>query len=121
MFASLRLGLRAQIVLALSAVFAISFALLGTAAVRLTRAAAEVEQARALRLAADALGAALGEGPPDAMHAGRMLDALVGGKSVRAARLEWSGGMRLIRGEPVGGTGRTMVLANGARLTLWPS
>ena len=121
MIASPRLGLRAQIVLALSAVFLISFALLGTAAVRLTRAAAEVEQARAARLTADALGAALGSGDPDVEYAGRMLDALVSGKSVRAARLEWPGGPRVLRGEPVAGRGRIVALSSGARLTLWPS
>jgi C4-dicarboxylate-specific signal transduction histidine kinase len=121
MLSSLRLGLRAQIVLALSAVFLLSFALLGTAAVRLTRAAAEVEQARAARLSADALGAALGNGAPNEANAGRMLDALVRGKSVRAARLEWPGRLRVTRGEPVSGTGRIVSLANGARLTLWPS
>ncbi|HMI89942.1 MAG TPA: ATP-binding protein [Polyangiales bacterium] len=121
MLASLRLGLRAQIVLALSAVFLLSFALLGTAAVRLTSAAADVEQARAARLTADALGAALGSGTPDEAEAVRMLDALVHGKSVRGARLEWPAGLRVMRGEPTSGTGRIVALANGARLTLWPS
>jgi signal transduction histidine kinase len=121
MLASLRLGLRAQIVLALSAVFLLSFALLGTAAVRLTRAAADAEQARAARLTADALGAALGSGAPDQADAARLLDALVRGQTVRAARLEWPGGLRVMRGEPGSGTGRFVTLANGARLTLWPS
>jgi C4-dicarboxylate-specific signal transduction histidine kinase len=116
-----RLGLRAQIVLALSAVFVLSFALLGTAAVRLTRAAAEVEQARAARLAADALAAALGDGPLDERHAERMLDSLVGGHSVRAVRLELPNGARIMRGEPASATGRVLALGNGARLTLWPT
>jgi signal transduction histidine kinase len=52
---SLRLGLRAQIVLALSVVFLISFALLGTAAVRLSQAAAEVAASRVRPPLADLL------------------------------------------------------------------
>jgi hypothetical protein len=54
-----RLGLRAQIVLALLVVFVVSFALLGTAMVRLAGAAGERDRARAAEAWVDTLGAQL--------------------------------------------------------------
>jgi two-component system NtrC family sensor kinase len=59
MLRSLRLGLRAQIVLALSLVFLLSFWLLGFATLQITRRNALVERARAERLVGHALGVQL--------------------------------------------------------------
>ena len=59
MLRSPRLGLRAQIVLALSLVFLLSFWLLGFATLQITRRNAVVERARAERLVGHALGVQL--------------------------------------------------------------
>jgi two-component system, NtrC family, sensor kinase len=115
-----RFGLRAQIVVALSAVFLLSFALLGTAAVRLSQAAGEVERARAAKLGADLLAAAVQGAPhddPDALSA--VLDELFTRIGLRAARVVGPGGVLYERGERPAEAGVQVALADGRRVTLW--
>ena len=110
MASSLRFGLRGQIVVALSVVFVISFALLGTAAVRLTQAASEVERARSARLYAGALAAALDAGRPTGRaQIDALLDAWAArdtgqhrdrGVDLRAIRIVDRDGERYQRGAP---------------------
>ena len=113
-----RLGLRAQIVIALSVVFALSFALLGTATVQLTSHAGEVDRARASRLWAEAVGV-LADVDPDSEAA---LDRVLGHPAARgqiaALRVERSDGSVFARGRPEG-TPTTVPLAAGRTLTFW--
>ncbi|MGD8863101.1 MAG: ATP-binding protein [Myxococcales bacterium] len=114
----LRLGLRAQIILALLVVFALSFALLGTATVRLTEAAAEVEQARATRITADVLAAAFAEqGSAEATRA--TVERIARRSSVRGLRLWRPGAQPVVRGKPGGEGGLTVPVEPGGRLTVW--
>jgi two-component system NtrC family sensor kinase len=118
--APLRFGLRAQIMVALSVVFLVSFALLGTAAVRLTQAASEVERARSARLYAGAFAAALERTPvSDRAAIDAQLDALTAHVELRALRIVAPGGVRYERGRPDGHSGVTVPIGQGGRLTLW--
>jgi two-component system NtrC family sensor kinase len=118
--APIRFGLRAQIVLALSVVFLISFALLGTATLRLTQAAGQGEQRRAARLHATALAIAVGQ-----LHAGddaaidTVLDQLASGAPLRAIRIERADGTTHQRGRPPAEPGVSAPLPDGGRLTVW--
>jgi signal transduction histidine kinase len=115
---SVRLGLRTQIILALSVVFLLSFALLGTATLRLTQAAGEVEQARAARLTADVLSTGFASADDEQ---GRVatLDALVARTNVIAARLSQPGRAELSRGQPPDRPGVRAKLPGGGELTIW--
>jgi two-component system NtrC family sensor kinase len=116
----LRFGLRAQIVVALSVVFALSFALLGTAALRLTEAATAVERGRSARLYAAAMAAALGQAEvADPRTLDATLEALVRRAELRAARLRTASGALYTRGAVPAEQGTSIALADGGRLTLW--
>jgi two-component system NtrC family sensor kinase len=115
-----RFGLRAQIVVALSVVFVISFALLGTAALRLTEAASATASARSSRLYAEALAAALEQAPPgDERALDAMLDALAKRAELRAVRLVGQDGRVHARGTIPDAPGVRVPLTGGGRLTLW--
>jgi signal transduction histidine kinase len=114
------LGLRAQIVLALTVVFVISFALLGTAALRLTQAAGQVERARSARVYAQALAAAFARGGiDDAGTRDALLDALAQRPELRAIRLTAADGRRFRRGSEPAEPGARVALEGGGSLTLW--
>jgi two-component system NtrC family sensor kinase len=118
--ASIRFGLRAQIMVALLLAFMLSFALLGTATVRLTQANAEVEHARAERMYAGALAAALERTPPaDAAATSALLDAFARRAGMRAVRITGPGDARYARGDLPDVHGASAVLTDGRRLTLW--
>jgi two-component system NtrC family sensor kinase len=115
-----RFGLRAQIVVALSFVFLISFALLGTAALRLTQAAGDVDRGRSARLYAHAIGAALSLAQPGDQRAlDAILDALAKRPELHALRLLMADGSVHVRGQQPAEPGMHVALADGARLTLW--
>ncbi len=116
----LRFGLRAQLVVALSVVYLISFALLGTATLRLTQAAGQAERARSARLYAQALSMALA--PTDAGRAPSaevVLDALVRRGGLQAVRVRTRDGTSYGRGRVPGGSGVGVALPGGSRLTFW--
>jgi signal transduction histidine kinase len=119
MASSLRFGLRAQIVAALLSVFVVSFALLGTAAVRLTEAANRVERARSARVYARAFGALLDTGPSDRAHVDALFGALARRSDLRAVRVVTRDGARYQRGAPPDEPGARVALASGGELTLW--
>src|SRR5690242_11088948 len=100
MAAPLRLGLRAQIVLALSVVFVVSFPLLGIATVRLTRAAVEVEQQRTARAQLAALALAIERGSRDRAALDPLFDQLAPYQKPRAVRIEREGRLEYSRGQP---------------------
>lgn len=114
-------GLRGQIVLALSSVFLISFALLGTAAVQLSQAAGEAERARSARLGAQVLAAALEQqGAQDARALQPVVDALARRIALRAVRIAGPNGFVYAYGErPPAEHGVRVALSDGRALTLW--
>ncbi|MFI5309380.1 MAG: sensor histidine kinase, partial [Polyangiales bacterium] len=116
----LRFGLRAQIVVALSAVFVVSFALLGTATLRLTQAASAVERASSAAAYARALAVALGrvEGS-DRASLEATLDLLLRRGGLRAARLQLRDGSVLVAGAALSEPGVAAPLPEGGTLTLW--
>lgn len=114
-----RFGLRAQIVAALTGVFVMSFALLGTAALRLTQAAGQVERARSARVYAQALLAGLGQRARDADAREAMLDALARRPELRAVRLTTKDGVAHLRGMAPHEQGTRVPLDDGSWLTLW--
>lgn len=115
----MRLGLRAQIVLALSAVFVASFPLLGIATVRLTQAAAEVEERRAAYTQLGALAVAIDRGPRDTESLDALIDALANVVRVRAVRIEHGRHLEYARGQPPPAAAVSMRLRSGGRLFLW--
>jgi signal transduction histidine kinase len=121
---SMRLGLRAQIVLALLAVFVLSFAMLGVATVRLTRAASQVDKTHVARAVAETTALALEGAPSSSDHARRVLESAVRGVPLLAARLVAVDGSRVLVGRLPAGPGAppgvSRVLRDGRRLTLWP-
>ncbi len=115
---SVRLGLRTQIILALSVVFLLSFALLGTATLRLTQVAGEAERSRAARITTDILAAVLAEAEDEGAR-DTALEAMVARTHVVAARLKQADGVVLSRGTAPSGGGVHTELEGGAELTLW--
>jgi two-component system NtrC family sensor kinase len=118
---AVRLGLRAQIVLALLAVFLLSFALLGTATVRLTRAASQVDKDHAAAAIAQTTAAALQlEGAASAPAGVRdVLETAVGKVPLLAAQLEGPDGAVVV-GRVPRAAGIAVMLSDGRRLTVWP-
>ncbi|MDH5671323.1 MAG: ATP-binding protein [Myxococcales bacterium] len=112
------MGLRAQIVLSLSIVFALSFALLGAATLSLSEASTRVEQAQQARLLARVLGATLrsGEKGPALEDA---LGALAADARVAAVQLHHTDGRSEAHGETRTGRAVEVELGDGARLRLW--
>lgn len=119
-----RVGLRAQIIVALSSVFLLSFALLGTAAVRLSQAAGKAESSRSARQCALLLGALI-EGTPEVDRTA--LEPLIHTLSERAGlsalRVEGAGGAGYAYGDLTpaqrAAPSAALVLADGRRLSLW--
>jgi two-component system, NtrC family, sensor kinase len=116
---SLRFGLRAQIMVALSSVFLISFALLGTAAVRLSQAASDAERARSAHLGAQVLAAAFEQGGEDPAALAGVVDALARRVGLRALRITGPTGFRYEHGEPPAEQGVRIALSGDRELTLW--
>jgi signal transduction histidine kinase len=117
--ASLRFGLRAQIVFALLIVFVISFPLLGVATVRLTQAAAGVEQQRASRAQLGAIAVAIERGPRDAVALDRLFDDLEAFVTLRAVRIERMGQVQYERGAAPASGGTSIALLGGGTLRVW--
>jgi two-component system NtrC family sensor kinase len=116
----IRFGLRAQIVLALSVVFLISFAMLGTATVRLTQAAAQAELRRAARLHAAALAIAVGQiRAGDHASIDAAIDQLAAQAPLRAIRIVRGDGTTHQRGPSPTEGGVSAPLPNGGLLTVW--
>jgi two-component system, NtrC family, sensor kinase len=118
--APIRFGLRAQIVLALSVVFLISLALLGTATLRLTQVAGRGEQRRAAQVHATALAIAVGQlraGDHAAIDAA--IDQLAAAAPLRAVRIARADGTTHQRGRPPAEVGMSAPLPNAGRLTVW--
>jgi C4-dicarboxylate-specific signal transduction histidine kinase len=124
-----RFGLRAQIVLALLLVFMLSYALLGAAALGLTRSASEREHARATQAALEALVSVLHREPNEPRAQRGRLEVAVAAFceriDARAFRVVHADGRVLQVGDaPIKGSmskGVTLVLESGTRITVWPS
>jgi C4-dicarboxylate-specific signal transduction histidine kinase len=119
MASSLRLGLRAQIILALSLVFLSSFWLLGFATLQITRRNAEVERARAESLLARALIAPLSaaDARRDAALAG-LCSSLQEQAALTSLSVRRPDGSRFECGDTRGGRGHATRLADGSELAL---
>ncbi len=115
----LRFGLRAQIVIALSTVFLISFALLGTAAVQLSQAAGDAERARSARLGAHVVAAAFEQSGEDPRALAAVVAALGRRIGLRAVRVTGQGGFSYAHGKPPREDGVQLALSGGRTLTLW--
>ncbi len=117
-----RLGLRAQIVLSLSSVFALSFWLAGYATLQLTRRSALLDEARAAHIVARTLATAL-EQPGD--RTDPALSSLCLGLGSRmqlvALRVERPGGSVFSCGRALGVPSARTGLAGGGHLVLWLS
>ena len=113
----MKLGLRAQIVLALLVVFALSFALLGTAAVRLTTAAREGDRARNAQHWAEAV-AAIAQASNDEQALAAAFDDIIATRHVAGVRLSGRDAPAVQRGSTTASAVNT-TLADGRTLTLW--
>lgn len=124
-----RFGLRAQIVLALLLVFALSFALLGAAALQLTRSASEREHAKVTKIALEsmlsALSAARLAGGLTERESIAALDASVvsfGERiTARGVRIERPDGSMVQVGVQPREPGIVTAMSSGERVTVWPS
>jgi two-component system NtrC family sensor kinase len=114
------LGLRAQILLALSAAFLLSFTALGVTAVSLARRAQEIERVRRVEAAAEALAVALA---PDARSSPspEALARLVGRADMMGIALISPNDNRLELGNTRGAATASTLLPNGDTLSLWAS
>ncbi|HEX7479536.1 MAG TPA: ATP-binding protein [Polyangiales bacterium] len=115
-----RLGLRAQIVLALSAVFALSFWLIGFATVQLTRRNVGLDELREQRLVAHVLVATVA-GDSSNASLQSLCERLQSTAGLRALRLQRASGPAFVCGQPQDRPSVRTVLADGARLSLWLS
>ncbi len=113
-----RLGLRAQIVLALSLVFALSFWLIGFATVQLTRRNLGLDQRHQQDLVAQVLATTL---RPDAGAADlrSLCQGLAGSAGVIGLRLQRSGQPSFSCGQTLGAPSARTALPGGGRLQLW--
>ncbi len=118
MRASFRLGLRAQIVLALSLVFALSFWLFAFVTVQLTRRSVELEQsrnvARALAVALDGVSV---ETSPEAFT--RLCEGLDQRFGLRALHLRTADGLLRCGETEPHGDAMQVALESGGELRLW--
>lgn len=115
----LRLGLRAQIVLALSVVFVLSFPLLGIATVRLTSAASELDHHRSQTAQLAALAQAIERGPRDRQALDRMFDDFPRQLAPRAIRIERDGRIEYAHGRPSARPPVRVTLRDGSTVLLW--
>lgn len=108
----MRLGLRLQLVLALSVAFVLAFALLGVAAIQLNRRSREEDRARDAQATARAVAAALEERPTHSRFV-RIADATIGIAGVRGMEFEQESLAPWARG--ITGLGRMVEEAVGDR------
>ncbi len=114
------LGLRVQIVLALSVAFIASFALLGIAAVQLTQRARAADRTRDAQATARAIAAVVDAGGPDAeARLEAMADAVVGSGGVRRVEIVRDGLTPWVRGVPGPARRVDAPLAGGGHVRLW--
>jgi two-component system NtrC family sensor kinase len=119
----IRLGLRAQLVIALSIVLLLSFLLLSSAALRLTLTAAEREQQRAAELALAAIAEATAGGARKASidDAVAAYAAETSAQAFRIVRRPAEGGTSVLElGVVPKAPGATVALPDGTELTVWP-
>lgn len=110
------LGLRAQIVLALSAAFVVAFTALGLVVMRVSQRATEVERQRRAQSTVRAL--AVGLGTPRAGQRER-LENLIGSAGIRGLALQAPGRRPMAMGDSDGKPDAFATFANGYRLYLW--
>jgi signal transduction histidine kinase len=114
------LGLRAQILLALSAAFLLSFTALGLTVVSLAQKAQALERERRVEAAAEALAVALS---PDAQSSPspEALARLVGHADVVGLALVTPNDTRIELGDTRGAATASTLMANGDKLSVWAS
>jgi two-component system NtrC family sensor kinase len=112
------LGLRAQILLALSAAFLVSFTLLGVLVISVAKRAQELERLRRSAAAAEALAVALSPDERTA-PAPEALARLVGRADVRGISLAPPSGPAVALGDTRGQPSANSLLPNGDRLSIW--
>jgi signal transduction histidine kinase len=114
------LGLRAQILLALSAAFLLSFTALGLTVVSLAQRAQELERVRRVEAAAEALAVALS---PDAQSSPspEAMARLVGHADVMGLALVAPNDTRIELGNTRGAPTASTLMANGDKLSVWAS
>lgn len=118
----LALGLRAQILVALAVVFALSFAMLALAAVGLARRASDRHAARSAAIAGRALSLYLEETQPlSHEELDRVVDDLLGGFPGSAVRIELADGSTYRRGVIPSRRGASFALRSGGSVRIWLS
>jgi len=117
-----RLGLRGEIILALSLVFLLSAPLLATVTVELTRRAGAIEKHRLDTLSAQALsGAASRIGPDDAHALRKLADDFADSPQVQGVRIVLHDGSRQSAGELRGEPEVRVALPSGTHVAMWPT
>lgn len=121
MAGTMRPGLRAQLVLALGAVFLVSFAMLGLAAIQLTRRAAQLERQRSARTVADAMARALSgqDGQLDDAKVDAVFDNFAGYFKLAATRVDRPDGSHRQRGNIPDQAGGAAELPGGGQVRVW--
>lgn len=114
------LGLRAQILLALSAAFVVSFTLLGLLVLSVAKTAQELERVRRAEATLEALAVALGSNERES-PAPEALARLVGRADVRGVALEAPSASRMVFGHTQGKPSASTLLPNGDSLSIWTS
>lgn len=114
------LGLRAQIVVALSAAFILSFTLLGVAAIQLSGRTQAIERERAIGGIARVIAAGLDSTSGDRRaRAARLADAAIAAGAVSGVEVRWPGIEPHVRGHAGVGPMATAPLADGGVVRVW--
>jgi two-component system NtrC family sensor kinase len=114
-----RLGLRAQIVLALGVVLLLLFAMLAVTTAQLAGRASDAERARFADLVARALVIAVGQAPDSPSYLAAVTDRLLGQAPHTAVRVEREGKIIYQRGNGASKPSAQVAISGGGRLSLW--
>ena len=118
----LALGLRAQIIIALAIVFALSFAVLALVAVALTQRASDRHAARSAAIAGSAFSLYLQRvSAPSHEEVDAMVDEVLAGFPGSAVLIEWPDGSSYRRGVIPSRRGAYFPLRSGGGVTIWLS
>lgn len=114
------IGLRAQLVLALSLAFIVTFTLLGIATVQLTESGRRIERRRASETTARMLATAIDElGDARATRAVTVVDAVLEDRGVQGVEVAWPGIEPLVRGSTASSEVVRSGMARGGEVRLF--
>lgn len=114
------LGLRAQIIVALSAAFILSFTLLGVAAVQLSGRARSIDRERSAEATARVIAVALERASGDRrVRSVELADAVIGTGGIEGVEVTWPGIAPHVRGLVGTGTSASAPMARGGSVRVW--